>query len=79
MTSKPSDFGVEDLDQDQSFKPVNDSSIAPPDPQTIVIQSGPAVENIATGKSEGAPKGVQKEVTEEKTSSVAHGKRMILN
>ena len=61
MDSKPSDFGVGDMDHDPIFKQVDDSSIVPPDPQTTENQPNPAVEDAAPDKPEGAPSGVQKE------------------
>ena len=73
LSSKPADFGIVDLGNPQTTKPVDDVSQILSDPQTTVIQSDPVAEDASADKAGETPAGVQKEVAEEKISATDVG------
>ena len=72
--SKPANFGVVDLGDPQTTKPVDNVSQVLPDPPITEVQSEPKARDTPSGQSEQTPAGVRKEVTAEKTSSADTGK-----
>lgn len=69
LSSKPADFGVVDLGDPHTTKPVDKVSLVLLDPQITVVQSESKTGDTPAGHSEEIPAGVQKEVAAEKTSS----------
>jgi len=76
LFSKPADFGIVDLGDPQTTKPVDEVSQDLPDPQITVVQSESKAEDTPAGQSEETPAGAQKEVAADKTSSADAGKSL---
>ena len=76
LYSKPTDFGVVDLGDPQTTKPVDEVSQDLSDPHITVVHSESKAEDIPSSQSEETPAGVQKEVAAGKTSSADAGKSL---
>ena len=68
-SSKPADFGIVDLRDPQTNKPVDDVSQVLPDPPITEVQMEPKAGDTPAGQLKETPAGAQKEDTAEKTAS----------